>query len=408
MKLRVAAFLFSLSPIAIAGQAYAQMTPEAAAALQQPIAVERDENATSVVLVPHMGKLAIHASLNGVERQFVFDTGSPSLISRNLADELSLEVIGTNTGRDANGRKVTTDIAIVDRLTIGGVAFRNVPVLIADFQTADPDRCFFDGGVIGSEIFPGSVWHIDAETQRLQIAKSLEDLGDRSAAGTAISARLHDFGYPHAPVFDYAVGSLEDRGLFDTGSSETITLFDRVAEDQRVKGAMVPNSIRKGRGSHGVSAAGAGAVTDLLRFEIDGVHLGDEDLGRNSGTTRNSPPSLIGLGILNTHDMTLDYPGERILLHPRDNVQAKAAHPGYALMRVGGEVRVVQLFDGSAAQRSGLKLGDRVVAIDGRNLLAEEAPCETMKWLVESRPTQSARRLTVLREGRPVTIDLED
>ncbi|WP_188055952.1 hypothetical protein [Sphingosinithalassobacter sp. CS137] len=100
---------------------------------------------------------------------------------------------------------------MVDRLTIGEVSFRNVPVLIADFGIADPGGCFFEGGVIGSEIFPGSVWHIDGERQTLQIAASPEYLSGGDRTEETIVATLHDLGYPHAPVFDYAIGGLSDR-----------------------------------------------------------------------------------------------------------------------------------------------------------------------------------------------------
>ncbi|RXZ65345.1 retropepsin-like aspartic protease [Pelagerythrobacter rhizovicinus] len=406
MKSHLAALIVALATVTVPIPAHAQMTPEAAAALQRAIAIEREEPVTSVPLIPHMGKYAFRASLDGIERQFVFDTGSPTMISRELAEELGLEVIGTNTGRDANGREITTQIAVIDRLTIGGVTFRSVPVLITDFGIADPDRCFFDGGVIGSEIFPGSVWHIDAGRQMLQIAGSLEELPDLETKADAIVARLHDSGYPHAPVFDYAIEGFEDRGLFDTGNSDTIVLFDRIADDARVKSAMIAGTVREGRGSHGVSAAGLGANTDLLRFEIEGIRLSGAELGRHSGTTRSAPPSLIGLGILDTYDVTLDYPGTRIILHPRDRPRSVSSEPGYALMASDAEVRVVQLFDASAAQLAGLELGDRVVAIDGRELSADDTGCETIQWLTESRLAQSARQLTVLRDGRRVEIDV--
>ncbi|MXO49172.1 PDZ domain-containing protein [Erythrobacter vulgaris] len=406
MKSSALAILFALSTTLLPLQARAQMAPEAAAALQRPIAIEREKGITSVPLIPHMGKFSIDAAMNGVERRFVFDTGSPTMISRELAAQLDLKIIGSNTGRDANGREFTTYIAIVDRLTIGAVTFRSVPVLIGDFGIADPGGCVIDAGVIGSEIFPGSVWHIDGERQMLQIAERFADLPDHIREQNTIVAPLHDYGYPHAPVFDYAIGEFEDKGLFDTGNSDTVVLFDRVIQDNRVAGAIIPETLRVGRGSHGVSAAGLGADTNLMRFEIEGMRLGTAALGRHRGTTRNAPPSLIGLGILDTHDVSLDYLGARILLHPRQRKRTPPPHPGYGLMQLGGDVRVVQLFDGSPAQRAGLKLGDKVVAIDDRTLSTGDSSCETARWLAEDRPIRSAQRLTVVRDNRPTEISL--
>ncbi len=408
MKILFAAICALLSSTMLSTQAHAQMTAEAAEALQLPIAVEREAANTNVPLRPHMGKFAISATVNGEERQFVFDTGSPTLISHELAETLDLDVIGSNLGRDANGREFRTDIAIVDRLTIGGTTFRSVPVLIADFDGSDPNGCFFDGGVIGSELFPGSVWHIDPERQMLDIAANVNDIDAARATGPIVATRLHDLGYPHAPIFDYSIGSFRDRGLFDTGNSDTIILFERIARDEQVRRATVPNSIREGRGSHGVSAAGRGEDTDLLHFELEEVRLGETALGRQRVTTRGAPPSLIGLGILDTHAVTLDYTEGLLLFHPRSQPRPALSHPGFALMATDDGVRVIQLFNGSIAQDAGLQLGDQVVAIDDHEIPLGEASCETTRWLVESQPARSAEHLTILRASERIRVVLTE
>lgn len=385
--------------------AQAQMTPEAVAAMQRPVTVERANTVETIALVPHMGKYAIRASVNGEERSFVFDTGSPTLISREFAETLKLKVIGTNTGRDANGRAVTTDIAVVERLTIGGLTFTDVPVLIADFSTADPGRCFFDGGVIGSEIFPGSVWHFDAEAQELKVAASLGDLDVEDTGPAPFESELFIGGYPYAPVFAYSFGSFRDRALFDTGSSDTVTLFDRVLGDEPVQKVVVPGSMSQGRGSQGVSAGGAGAETDLRRFEVSGFTIG-APFPILPATTRNAPPTLIGLGMLDRYNVTLDYPGKRMLLRERAHPATPKAHPGYAISMIGGTAKVVQLYAGSPAYRAGVKLGDEVVAIDDRSLTDPAQQCETMRWLIEDRPADTARALSVVRDGEVVALSL--
>ncbi|WP_188055951.1 aspartyl protease family protein [Sphingosinithalassobacter sp. CS137] len=105
MKLHLIAILVALATGSMPARVQAQMTPEAAAALQRAVTIEREEDVTTAALIPHMGKFAIDASVDGIERRFIFDTGSPTMISRKLAEEIGLEVIGSNTGRDANGRK---------------------------------------------------------------------------------------------------------------------------------------------------------------------------------------------------------------------------------------------------------------------------------------------------------------
>lgn len=403
MRLSIASFIITIS-LGAAG-AVAQPSPELVAALTKPVAVERDSDAVTIPLRPHMGKFAMVAQLEGVEREFIFDTGSPSMISRQLADELGLKIIGSNVGRDANGREVKTEFALIEQLEIGGVTFRQVPVTVFDFTSIDPHRCFIDAGVIGSEIMPGSAWKIDASEPSLTISASAEALGDIGEG--AIVSPLHDFGFPHAPIFEYRLGDLADRGLFDTGSSDTITLFEKVAEGDAARAHIVSGTVRIGRGSHGVSAGGAGEDGMLMRFEIDGMMVGETALGRREATTRVVPPSLIGLGILASHDVTIDFPGKRFILTPRAQPEERIAHPGFSLMASGDEVRVTQLFEGSAAAQAGLRLGDHVVMVDERDLTVQDAPCETTRWLVEDRPAASARSLTVLRGGERMQIRLQ-
>lgn len=405
MKFRFAISAGCIALLTLALPGHAQMSPEAIPIVQRPIEVTRSQDVETVPLIPHMGKFAVQASANGVERSFVFDTGSPTLISQELADQLGVTVVGSNTGRDANGQPFTTKIGLLDQLTIGGLAFTNVPVLIADFRVADPDGCFFDGGVIGSNIFPGSVWHFDGARNLLQIARDAGDLPALHEGARAHVSRLYADAYPYAPVFDYALGEMKDRALFDTGSSDTVVLFDRLLGNSQVEQSIVRGSKSKGRGSHGVSAAGIGEIDDLLRFDLDGLTVGDA-LPRLPGTTRNAPPSLVGLGILDRYDVTLDYPGGRMLLQERDTPAPSTDFPGYALMMRDGAAEVVQLFDGSAAKKAGLRLGDRVVAIDGRSLAMQEGACAASRWLAQDRPTHRAQVLTVLRDGAPVELSL--
>ncbi len=389
---------------AMAAPVSAQQGEDVRALMAAPIAIEREQPVEVIPLTLRMGKLELAATLEGSESRFIFDTGSPSMVSRRLAEELGLQIIGANTGTDANGRAVTTGIAVVERLQIGGTTFRQVPVLVFDFTQVDPRGCLFDGGVIGSEIFPGSAWQIDTETMELRIAEDAASLG--VDGGEAIVATLEDFGYPHAPVFSYSLGTLQDRGLFDTGSSDVLTLFREVLGNEDVAAAVRDGSMRQGRGSEGTSAGGAGEETDLARFEIAGFALGDSDLGTLAATTRGVPPTLLGLGMLDTFRATLDYPGGRLVLTPRETAAITPAHPGFALGETADGVRVMQLFAGSPAAEAVLQLGDEVVAIDGRELVADPASCDTMRWLVEERPAAHARTITVRRGTERVQLTL--
>ncbi len=373
--------------------------------LTAPIGIERTTPVASVPLERRAAKLFLDAAVNGQTREFIFDTGSPTILTRAFADSLGLRTVGQNTGVDANGAQVTMDVAVLESLAIGDITFRNVPVLIFDYSRHEIGACVLDGGVIGSEILPGSAWRIDTQAGRLDIAETSDAL---DGSEPEVRARLYDFGYPHAPIIDYAVGDLTDKALFDTGNAEQVTLFGQVAENRSVQAAFVPGSVSRGRGTEGESAGGRGEVTSLVRFTLSRFAIDGQPIGPVRAATRGAPPSLVGFGMLGSHIVTLDYPGAQFLLEPRSDPAPARPEAGYTIAPEGDAAAVVRLFEDSAAARAGLRLGDRVIEAQGRSLRASsDTPrCAVSDWLLESFNPAAAATLIVERDGGPVTIQI--
>ncbi len=366
--------------------------------LSAPLMIDRAEPVTAIPLELRGGKLFIDAAANGATGEFILDTGSPTILSREFADTLGLEIVAQNTGRDANGTEVTMDFAILDTLQIGTVVFHDIPVLIHDFSSLDMGACIVGPGILGSELFPGSVWRVDTEAGQLSVAASLAAL---PALDPVVSARLYDFGYPHAPIVDYAVGDVSDKALFDTGSSAEVALFAPVAEAMSVQGVISAGSAVTGTGYEGESAGGLGEATTLTRFTLSEFRFDRESLGAVRAATRSVPPTLVGAGILASHIVTLDYPDGQFLLSNRDNAAPGTAEAGYGLAFIGEDVRVVRLFDDTPAARAGVRLGDQVTAISGRSLIVSEgnSKCTVANWLFASFDPATAAELEILRDG---------
>lgn len=392
----------SLASLTLSTSAHAQ-NADLRAIFSAPIGIERADESTSIPIGIRMDKLFIDASINGETREFIFDTGSPTLITREFADALGLVTLAQNTGTDAHGARVTMDVAVAETLTLGGVTFTDVPVLIFDPSTLELGPCVFDGGVIGSEIFPGNAWRIDTETRTLTIAAT-PAADDRPA----VRAALSDFGYPHAPIIDYRIGDLSDRALFDTGSSEAVTLFAQVADARPVRQRIDADSLREGRGIEGISAGGASEVGDLRRFTLEEFELGGVNIGPLDGTVRRVPPTLVGAGLLSRFVVTLDYVNGEFGLTERGTPEPRGTHAGYAIGYENGEARVAQLFEGSPAAEAGLELGDHVVAIDGRSTrIGEDNPlCSAALWLADGFDPAAVERLDVERGEETVRIAL--
>ncbi len=302
-------------------------------------------------------KLFVEVEVGGSPRRFVFDTGSPSMISAGLAAELELEVIDKTQGRDSHGAIVETDIA-QSELTLGGTTFHKVPVFIADFpRTA---QCLFDG-VLGSEVLPLCAWQIDLPESVLRCNSTLEGLDHLS---DATKQTLYDFGYPHAPILDIQFSKkARSKAMFDTGSPAYLAISPPDFDGAKRNGGV--GKTISGRGSIGGSLGGRAPDEEQLLSELKTLSIGDIQLGRVGALLRESPPSLIGASILEHFVVTLDSKSASAYFDKyRDGPFAR---PSFGFGLSFEETPTVDLvWDDSPASDIGLRVGQRVTSINGQ------------------------------------------
>lgn len=391
---------FTLSAAASLAQ---PLTPQEA--FQREIRIERGSDASEIAFDWRLGKIFIEAEVNARPGGFIFDTGSPTLLDRGFADTLELDIIGQNRGRDAHGAEVVTDIAIAETIRLGDVVFHDVPVLVFDFSALDQGSCFIENGVIGSEILTGSAWRIDLSRQTLSIAANTDAL---PALPDGPESTLHDFGYPHTPVIDYAVGDMQDKAFFDTGFAGELNLFEEAADTPAVRRAIVRGSLQRGLGREGESAGGWPDPEPLTRARLGSVTLGGDALPPLQTDLRPIAPTLFGAGLLNSYIVTLDYPGARFSLSPLDEPLTAKPAQDFSIALVGGHAELVRVYENTPADRAGLEMGDAVLSVDGRRLVTEprDARCDTALWLADEMDAQAVQSLTVWRDGETYTVSL--
>ena len=396
---------FPLSALALTLIASLDQAPAPQSVFQQEIRIERDAPVSTLAFDWRLRKIFIPAHVNGQSGDFIFDTGSPTILSRALAETLELDIIGQNTGRDAHGAELVMDIAVVETIRLGDVVFHDVPVMVFDFSTLDQGACFMRDGVIGSEILAGSAWRLDLSRQTLTIAANADAL---SALPEGPDSALHDFGYPHMPIIDYAIGEMQDKALFDTGFGGDLALFERAADMPTVQRRIARGSVQTGTGRAGESAGGWSEPQTLTRARLDAVTLGETALPRLYSDLRPIPPTLFGAGLLNTHVVTLDYPGGRIALSPLHSPLAASPPPDFSIGLVGDHAELVRLYEDTPAARAGLQIGDAVLYVDGRQLPTQplDARCETAHWLADELDAHSVRTLTIWRDGETHTVTI--
>ena len=337
--------------------------------------------------------LFVEVEVGGQPRRFVFDTGSPSMMSRALADELGLEAVDTREGRDSHGNVVETDVVQADFL-LGEVLFRKVPAFVAEFpKTA---QCLFDG-VLGSEMLPLCAWQIDVRDGVLRCATNVSAL-DHVDGATAVE--LHGFGYPHAPFFDVQLADdARSKAMFDTGSPEYLAIsppdFDGARRNDGV-GRTV-----QGHGSIGGSIGGRAPVRQQLQLHLKSLAIGDLELGSVDAVLRESPPSLLGAALLEHFIVTLDQRSSRAWFDRYSDAPLVRRSFGFGV-DFEGTPSVSLLWNKSSASRAGLRVGQKIGTINGE---AVTGSCESLRRTV--RAMSESDTLDIEWDGGSATLERE-
>lgn len=304
-------------------------------------------------------KLYVTVEMGGKPRRLVFDTGSPSMISRELAAELDLEAVDSRKGRDSHGAIIESDIAQAD-LKLGAVTFHKVPVFVADFSASRAAQCLIGDGVLGSEMLPLCTWQIDLPDSALRCNTRVTDLDHIDGAQ---EQRLYDFGYPHAPLFDVRFAEeATSKAMFDTGSPGYFAISPPDFEGARRAGGI--DNVTAGFGSLGGALGGQAPNGKQLRGELVSLSIGGIRLGRVDAHLRESPPSLIGASILEHFIVSLDARSQTAFFEEYREAPFSRRSFGFAL-GFDQAISVSLVWEDSAAAKAGLRAGQRVTSING-------------------------------------------
>lgn len=361
----------------------------------KPPSLSHKEFNEVIPIVVENNKIFLRAKINNKEFRFIFDSGSPTVITTQAAQAAGLKPVGQqgavakNTGTDANGVAVTMDKYQVDTLQLGGVAFSNFTALVFDPSHLPIGGCVLDGGVIGSDLFPQAVWQLNAQDNTLTIASSVKALKYVKKSKNTKEVPLLQFGYPFAPIFDYKVGKhLNDKLMFDTGAPTLVALakpaYEAINNAREQQGQLGDIGTIVARGYAPESAARITQEQDVVEVPLDSLAIGKLKLTDINASVREKAPSLLGAVILKSHIVTLDYPNKKAYFYAY-NTDYKPPVESQVQFRLDGDkVQVSYIGKGSESERRGVQLGHTVWNINGVDVgtINDKNRCEKVRWLL--------------------------
>jgi hypothetical protein len=304
----------------------------------------------------------------GPPRRFLVDSGGANLLTPDAAAALGLEpegeleVAGVGDGGERAGFVRPRSLALGD-LTWQSPLFLVVPL----DGVAEANGVEFDG-LLGHELFERLVVTIDYAAGRLTLTHPVAR-GTAPAPPPAIELPLRFDGT--RPVVAGSLDGIAATFMVDTGNRGALTVHRPFAERHRLarRFAAGPETVI-GWGVGG-PARGRRAGTRSLslgRWRMDGVAT-DLSTQEKGAMASRAVSANLGGGLLKRFTVTFDYGRRLLVLLPGSLPPDPPDRSGLWINRekAGAAFRIEAVAAGSPAAAAGLRVGDRVLAVDGRS-----------------------------------------
>jgi hypothetical protein len=334
---------------------------------------------------------------------FILDTGATGTIMRPAAQRLGLKITNESEQSGVGEKRVASGETQIRELQIGDAHFfdLDVGVLPGDdtpevFGTQPLD------GIIGLEIFRALV--VKHDYVRQQLTFTLPDDFRYQRSGKVIS-----FERPaQIPVVEAELDGVRGRFGVDTGARSAMLLYGPWTD---------ANHLREKYHAHveGVTGWGIGGPVRSQLARAQTLTMGDASvqdivirlsLQKTGLTTSSAMAGLIGPGVLSQFDVTFDYPRSQIILEKNNNYGRHDSwdRAGMWLGQEGDHFHVVDVIAGSPAAEAGLKIGDKVLSVDGKSAASYFLP--DFRDSLRRMPAGTRLKLEVDSGGTKKTITL--
>ncbi|MGJ8660248.1 MAG: retropepsin-like aspartic protease [Cellulophaga fucicola] len=115
------------------------------------------------------GFIIVPVEINNKNYNFLFDTGTPTLVSKELAKSLKLKAIDSVKAADVYNNKQQNKYTRLKKVRIGTIDFIETVAIINNFNSIPTWSALNIDGFIGASLMQHAVWDIDFDKQQITI-----------------------------------------------------------------------------------------------------------------------------------------------------------------------------------------------------------------------------------------------
>lgn len=295
---------------------------------------------------------------------FVLDTGSGG-ISLDSATAATLKIPLTKTERTIRGiaGMKTVDFAYDHILRLPGLDVPHLDFHINDYELLTSVYGVRIDGVVGFSFFRRYIVKIDYDLMQINVYTPGSLRYPRG--GYLMRPNFTTLPMQNALVMDDR--PINSRFIFDTGAGLCFLLSQDFVEDSAV--------LRKGRKIYPTQAEGLGgkkvmSLTVLkevklgpYKFKSVPVHIFDDEF---NVTTYPTLGGIIGNDLLRRFNLIVNYPEQTIYIKPNTHMNESFdySYTGLGIYQVDGEIKVVDVMEGSPGDKAGFQTGDIIFSIE--------------------------------------------
>lgn len=305
------------------------------------------------------GKMIVSATIEGKSYRFIFDTGAPMTISKELNDQLNLKILTKNTITDANGKKDSVFFGSLKKIEMGGLLFENIPTFLTPTKNIIFD-CFNVDGFIGSNLLRNSIVQFNDSTKQIIITDEEKKLSLNPKHSSKL--KLTNQSNPIITVTFRNKRKLKGEILFDTGYNGFLD-FPKNSFDLFQKYDLF-KVLAKANGSSGLSMFGVpndAMQYNLLVKEMKMNEVSFVNINTNTGTDNDFK---IGSKLMKYGVVTVDYKNKKFYFDPNFVQEKNLSKPQlpFGLKLENDRIVIGFVWDENIKDR--IQVGDRVLKID--------------------------------------------
>jgi predicted aspartyl protease len=351
----------------------AAFAPPASPAEPDPFPAGRDSTTVPIQVIENL--VLVPAAVNGGAPQtFMFDTGAIAVLDQGHAQAMGVQREGAVPGGGFGNGTVEFGTARVRSIAIGDAAFPGQGLMTLDLAGFIHGMGVDFAGFLGLEVAQRAVIRIDYEHETMTLTRPAAFRPPSKAIALPLKFNAHH------PTVDALLDGMPGEFEIDTGADNALTLMAPFAREHGLD-AKYARARRKT--TTGLGGASGNLLTRTGTLQIGGatvarpvtmISTDERGVAASPWTAGN-----IGGDVLRRFTVTLDYPHRMLYLEPRtDRAVAASAdfdRSGLDVERVAdGSAAIDNVMPDSGAEQAGLRVGERILAIDGADVHAMSLP----------------------------------